>query len=80
MKQSLTTLGQDVEDFEVFKREMASQFADARVETTVRTRLAQLKQTGSVAQYHASFRAIMVEAVTAPVTGPEACSYFREGL
>ena len=80
MKQSLTTLGQDVEDFEVFKREMASQFADAGVETTVRTRLAQLKQTGSVAQYHASFRAIMVEAVTAPVTGPEACSYFREGL
>jgi hypothetical protein len=57
-----------------------SSAADAEVATTVRTRLAQLKQTSSVAHYHASFRAIMVEAVTAPVTGPEACSYFRAGL
>jgi hypothetical protein len=80
IQKSLTTQGRDIKDFQIFKREMVSQFADAEVETTVRTRLAQLKQTSSVAHYHASFRAIMVEAVTAPVTGPEACSYFRAGL
>jgi hypothetical protein len=80
IQKSLTTQGRDIKDFQIFKREMVSQFADAEVETTVRTRLAQLKQTSSVAHYHASFRAIMVEAVTAPVTGSEACSYFRAGL
>jgi Retrotransposon gag protein len=80
ISKALVVQGKDVNDFEVFKSAMLSQFVDADVESTVRVRLQKLKQTGSVTTYHAAFRAIMVEAVKYPVTGPEACSYFRAGL
>jgi Retrotransposon gag protein/Zinc knuckle len=80
ISKALVVQGKDVNDFEVFKSAMLSQFVDADVESTLRVRLQKLKQTGSVTAYHAAFRAIMVEAVKYPVTGPEACSYFRAGL
>lgn len=35
---------------------------DLTGESTVRTRLSKLKQTGTVAAYHAKFRDIMLEA------------------
>ncbi len=59
---------------------MLAQFVEGNVEHTVRVRLARLKHSGSVASYHAAFRAIMVEAVQHPISGPEACSAFRTGL
>ena len=33
-----------------------------------------------MAGYHAAFRALAVQAVTHPLSGPEACSAFRTGL
>lgn len=80
MKKSLVQRGKDPRDFATFKSEMLSQFVEGKVEHTVRVRLARLKHIGSVAAYHAAFRAIMVEAVTHPISGPEACAAFRSGL
>jgi hypothetical protein len=80
LKKALSSQGKNVRDFEVFKASLLSHFVEAEVENTVRVRLSQLKQNGSVAAYHAAFRAIMVEAVKFPISGPEACSYFRAGL
>ena len=80
MKKSLVQRGKDPRDFDTFKAEMLAQFVEGKVEHTVRVRLARLKHSGSVASYHAAFRAIMVEAVQHPISGPEACSAFRTGL
>lgn len=80
MKKSLVQRGKDPRDFDTFKTEMLSQFVEGKVEHTVRVRLARLKHSGSVASYHAAFRAIMVEAVQHPISGPEACTAFRQGL
>ena len=80
IKKSLALHGKDVKDFDLFKAELLANFVDMSVEDTVRYRLAQLKQSGTVAQYYTAFRAITVEAVTYPVTGPEACAAFRAGL
>jgi hypothetical protein len=80
IRKSLALHGKDVSDFEVFKAELTACFVDLALEGTVRHRLAQLKQTGSVSHYYSQFRAIAVEAVTYPVSGPEACAAFRAGL
>jgi hypothetical protein len=80
MKKSLAQRGKDPKDFSTFKTEMLSQFVEGKVEHTVRVRLSRLRHTNSVASYHAAFRAIMVEAVQHPISGPEACSAFRNGL
>jgi len=80
LKKSLLSQGKDIRNFDVFKAAMLSQYVEAEVENTVRIRLSTLKQTGSVADYYSKFRGIMVEAVKHPITGPEACSYFRAGL
>jgi hypothetical protein len=64
-----------------FKAELLSNFVDISVGNTVRFRLAQaILQSGRVAQYYSLFRAISLEAVTYPVTRPEACAAFRAGL
>jgi hypothetical protein len=80
LHKTLSAQGKDANDFSVFKDAMTCHFVEADVEATVRVRLSKLKQTDTVAAYHAAFRAIMVEAVQYPVSGPEACSYFRAGL
>jgi hypothetical protein len=80
LKRSLSVQGKDVKDFAVFKTSLLAHFVEVEVENTVRPRLARLRQTKSVAAYHATFRAIMVEAVKYPISGPEACAYFRAGL
>ena len=80
LKRSLSVQGKDPKDFAVFKSSLLTHFVEVEVENTVRPRLARLKQTKSVAAYHAMFRAIMVEAVKFPILGPEACAYLRAGL
>ncbi len=50
------------------------------LENTVLTHLRQLKQTGTVTEYHRAFRNIQVQAITHPVTGAEAVFMFKEGL
>jgi hypothetical protein len=55
IKKSLALHGKDVKDFELFKAELLANFVDMSVEDTVRYRLAQLKQAGTVAQYYSAF-------------------------
>jgi hypothetical protein len=80
MEKALTAQNKDIENFDVFKEALTTHFVDPDVESTVRVRLARLKQSGSVAQYHSTFRGILVEAVTNPVLGAEAVSLFKQGL
>jgi hypothetical protein len=80
MKRALAQVGKDPNDFEVFRLAMLEHYVDLSVESTVRSRLSKLKQVHSVAEFHAKFRDIMVEAILHPLSGPEACSLFRAGL
>jgi Retrotransposon gag protein len=80
IRKSWVLHGKDVKDFDLFKAEMLANYVDMFVEGTVRFRLAQLKQVDTVAQSYSQLRAIAVEAVTYPVTAPEACAAFRAGL
>jgi hypothetical protein len=80
IRKSLALHGKDSSNFEVFKAELTANFVDLALEGTVRYRLAQVRQTGTVSHYYSQFRAIAVEAVTHPVSGPEACAAFRAGL
>jgi hypothetical protein len=72
--------GLNPEDWHVSKEHMIAQFAEVGPEKTVRTHLRQLKQTGTVTEYHRAFRNIQVQAITHPVTGAEAVFMFKEGL
>lgn len=64
MKKTLLSQSRDVSDFQVFCFAMLEHYVDTSVENTVRLRLSKLRQTGTVAEFHAKFRDIMVEAVT----------------
>lgn len=59
---------------------MLPQYIEGKVEHNVRVRLANLKEVKNVSAIHAAFRAIMVEAVQHLISGPDACSAFRNGL
>jgi hypothetical protein len=80
MSKQLVAKGQDPQSWDVFERCMRAQYIDLSVESTVRSNLATLSQKTSVAGYHAAFRALAVQAVTHPLSGPEACYAFRRGL
>ena len=80
MKKALIHAGKDPYDFAVFRFAMVEHYVDLSVESTVRSRLSNLKQVHSVGEYHTKFRDILVEAVLHPLGGPEACNFFRNGL
>jgi hypothetical protein len=60
IRHQILSKGINPNDWAVFKEHMLAQYVDVGLELTVRPKLRDLKQTGSVTEYHRQFRTIQV--------------------
>ena len=80
-KQQLELEGKDPYDWDTFRSDMISKYADVSPDLFVRSKLATLKQgSGSVQAYYDKYRAIISQADSHPVRGAEAIWFFKQGL
>ena len=80
-KQQLVLDGRNPYDWDVFRADMVSKYADVSPDPFVRSNMAALRQGNtSVQAYYDKFRGIISQADHHPVLGAEAVWHFKQGL
>jgi hypothetical protein len=64
IRYQILSKGINPNDWAVFKEHMLAQYVDVGLDLTVRPRLRDLKQIGSVTKYHRQFTSIQVQVIT----------------